>query len=104
VDAVGEELFFGSVVGIERGLLGGLDFGEHLLGGVPPYIAQSLRRIGFRFGLRAALTSGRICWWLVLRCGLSSVGGLDSSEEAARVQGSVGVALVLYSLHEREGI
>lgn len=34
---------------------------------------------------------------------MSSIGGSDSSEEAVRVQGEVGIELVFYGLHEREG-
>jgi len=38
-----------------------------------------------------------------LGLGLSSLSGLNSSEEAAWVEGSVGVKLALYGLHEGEG-
>jgi len=69
---------------------------------LPLYFAQSLRRIGVRFGLLVFLYVGLICCGWFWGEGSSSVDGLDSSEEAAGVEGAVGVELVLYGLHEGE--
>jgi len=89
----------------ELGLAGWISVSIYMLGiPYPVNIAQSLGKIGVRSGLQVVLHVGLIyCGWF-FGVGVSSVSGLDSSEEAAWVEGSVGVELALDGLHEGEVI
>ncbi len=93
-------------MGVEGAGLGGLDLGEHRFWVVSP-TPSILRKVFGALGLSldfgvwlrrdsifpTGRFGGEIC----------QIGDLDSSEEAARVEGAVRVELVFYGLHEGKG-